>query len=64
MSDSTPDEKIGEGLVRIGAITLAQVDEVLEVQATGNDSLFGIIALESGYVDEDELLDYLESRGL
>ena len=58
------EEKIGEGLVRIDAMTQAQVDDVLVRQKAGNDSLFGVIALELGYVDEETLLEYFESRGL
>ena len=58
------EEKIGEGLVRTGAMTQTQVDDVLRRQSEGNDSLFGVIALELGYVSEETLLDYFESRGL
>ena len=58
------EEKIGEELVKIGAMTEDQVGEILKQQEMGNDSLFGIMALEAGYVDEKVLLDYLESRGL
>jgi nitroreductase len=56
------DEKIGEGLVRIGAMTQEQVDEILRLQEEGNDSLFGVMALELGYIDEDALLKYLEEK--
>jgi len=56
------EEKIGEGLVRIGAMTRAQVDEILALQKAGNDSLFGIMAMEMGYVDPETLMKYLESR--
>ena len=58
------DEKTGEGLIRIGSLTQAQVDDVMTRQKQGNGSLFGVIALELGYVDEETLLEYFESRGL
>ena len=61
MSD---EEKIGEGLIRAGAMTREQVDDILERQRKGNDSLFGVMAIELGYVDENALLQYLESRDL
>lgn len=62
--DDMFEEKIGEGLVRMNAMTQEQVDDVLERQKKGNDSLFGIIALELGYVDDTVLLEYLETREL
>lgn len=58
------EEKIGEGLVRINAMTAEQVQAILRQQKEGNEALFGIIALEQGYVDEETLLNYLESKGL
>ncbi len=58
------EEKIGEGLIKIGAMTKEQVEDILERQRTGNDSLFGVMAIELGYVDDKILLDYLESKGL
>ncbi|MBN1523120.1 MAG: hypothetical protein JW904_01450 [Spirochaetales bacterium] len=56
------DEKIGDGLVRIGAMTKQQVEEILKLQKEGNQSLFGVIAIEMGYIDPDVLMQYLESR--
>ena len=58
------EEKIGEGLIRIKAMTKKQVDEVLAQQKAGNDSLFGVIALELGYVDDEVLVNYLETQSL
>ncbi len=58
------EEKIGEGLVRINAMTNEQVQDILRQQKDGNEALFGIIALEQGYIEEDTLLNYLESKGL
>lgn len=58
------EEKIGEGLVRTRNMTREQVDDILKRQRAGNDSLFGIMAIELGYIDENVLLEYLESKGL
>jgi hypothetical protein len=56
------EEKIGQGLVRIGAMTQEQVEDILQRQKQGNSSLFGVMAIELGYVDPQILLEYLESR--
>ncbi|RPJ05836.1 MAG: hypothetical protein EHM28_11285 [Spirochaetaceae bacterium] len=56
------EEKIGEGLLRIGAMTREQVDEIISLQKKGNNSLFGVMAMEMGYVDPETLMQYLESR--
>lgn len=56
------EEKIGEALVRLGHMTQSQVDDILERQKKGNNSLFGVMAIELGYIDDQVLLEYLESR--
>lgn len=55
-------EKIGEGLVRIGVLTQQQCDHVLELQRQGDKRLFGEIAISLGYVRFEELIKYLSSR--
>lgn len=56
-------EMIGQGLVRIGTITQAQCDEVLETQKKGDKRLFGEIALAKGFISFEVLIQYLkESR--
>jgi len=64
MAAMNTEEKIGEGLVKIGAMAKEQVEDILQRQRDGNDGLFGIMALELGYVGEEVLLDYLEEKGL
>jgi hypothetical protein len=59
---SSIEERIGDGLVRIGAITRAQLDDVLSKQNAGDKRLFGEIAIELGYVDVDAIIKYLESK--
>jgi len=56
------EEKIGEGLVRIGAMTHEQVDDILKRQNAGDTSLFGVMAIEPGYIDPDTLLNYLSAK--
>jgi hypothetical protein len=58
------EEKIGQALVRMGAMTQEQVDDILRRQKEGNDSLFGVMAIELGYVETQVMLKYLESKGL
>ncbi len=51
--------------MRIGAMTQAQVDEVLRKQELGDKRRFGDIALELGYVHDDSIkhyVDYLETQ--
>jgi hypothetical protein len=55
------EEKIGEGLVRIGAMTDAQVNDVLKRQKQGDKRLFGEIAVELGYVDVEAIINYLKT---
>jgi len=51
-------EKIGEGLVRIGAMTRQQMEEVLRRQEAGDGRLFGEIAIELGFVDDQAVQSY------
>jgi hypothetical protein len=53
-------EKIGDVLVRIGAITADQVEEVLRTQQAGDTRLFGEIAIELGYINDEALRRYVE----
>jgi hypothetical protein len=53
-------DKIGDNLVRIGAMTQEQVDEVLARQEAGDERLFGEIAIELNYIDDDVLESYLK----
>jgi hypothetical protein len=56
------EEKIGEGLIRIGAMTKEQVDDVLRIQKAGDTRLFGEIAVERSYVDVDAIISYLKLK--
>ncbi len=56
------EERIGEGLIRIGAMTEEQVKDVLARQKDGTNRFFGEIAIELGYVDDEAIKRYLDSK--
>jgi len=56
------EEKIGEALVRIGAMKSYQVEDVLRLQRSGDRRLFGEIAIELGYIDDQAIQKYLRSK--
>ncbi len=64
METINSDEKIGEWLIRAEAMSLRDVEIVLEEQKKGNESLFGIIAMEMGLIDPEILLAFAEMKGL
>jgi len=64
METINSDEKIGEWLIRAEAMSLLDVELVLKEQREGNESLFGIIAMELGLIDPDMLLAFAEIKGL
>lgn len=53
-------DRIGEFLLKIGAMNLAQVQAVLQVQAAGDKRKFGEIAMALGYLNNDALSRYVE----
>jgi hypothetical protein len=60
---SMAEEKIGEFLVRIKALTREQVEIILKKQKEEEpDKLFGTLVIELGYLDEDVLQKYIKSR--
>ena len=56
------EERIGEALVRIGAMTPEQVEEVLKLQEDGDNRLFGEIAIEQGFLNDKAIKAYLDAR--
>ncbi len=65
MEDQTPRtdaDKIGGFLVSIGAMKTGQVDDILRAQRAGDARVFGEIAITLGYIDDDALRLYVESR--
>jgi hypothetical protein len=58
-------ERIGEFLVRIGAMNGDQVEQVLRLQRDGDKRRFGEIAIEMQYIKDDSIkryVDYLEKQ--
>ena len=53
-------EKIGETLVRIGAMAEQQVADILSLQKSGDERMFGEIAIEMRFIDDEVLASYLE----
>ena len=64
METVNSDEKIGEWLIRAESMSLTDVETVLKEQREGNESLFGIIAMELGLIDPEILLAFAEIKGL
>lgn len=52
-------DRIGDNLVKIGAMTQEQVEDVLQRQKDGDNRLFGEIAIELEYIDDDVIAEYL-----
>jgi hypothetical protein len=55
-------DRIGDFLVKIGALKTWQVEDVLRVQAAGDGRLFGEIAIELRYINDDAVRKYVEYR--
>jgi hypothetical protein len=55
-------DRIGDNLVKIGAMTQEQVEDVLQRQQAGDNRLFGEIAIELDYIDDNVLAKYLERK--
>ncbi len=53
-------DRIGEFLVKIGAMTREQVEHVLQLQAKGDKRIFGEIALDLRYLNDDAIKRYVD----
>jgi hypothetical protein len=56
------EERIGEALVRISAMTSEQVNQVLKLQQDGDNRLFGEIAIEQGFINDKAIRAYLDAK--
>ncbi len=56
------ENRIGEFLVRIGAMQQYQIDDVLRAQQGGDSRMFGEIAIELGYINDAAIKKYLDYR--
>jgi hypothetical protein len=61
MKELYKGEKIGEFLVRIGAMTQEQLTECLKIKSENPAKLFGLIAIEKGYINDKAIDQYLEA---
>jgi hypothetical protein len=52
--------RIGDCLIRIGAMKVRQVEDVLRVQKAGDNRRFGEIANELGYITDDAIRRYAD----
>lgn len=59
----TSHERIGEFLVKIGAMTAGQREDVMTRQAKEPDRLFGEIAIELGHIDDAAVDRFLDQKG-
>ena len=58
-------DRIGDFLVKIGAMKSWQVENVLRLQQAGDKRRFGEIAIELRYISDDSIkryIDYLEKQ--
>jgi hypothetical protein len=56
-------ERIGDFLLRIGAMNEIQVDEVLRIQREDEEPrMFGEIAVELGYINDAALKSYIDQK--
>jgi hypothetical protein len=62
MTTQNGREKIGEFLVKIGAMKQWQVEDILVVQQSGDTRMFGELAIAFGYIDDKALMTYVESK--
>lgn len=60
--NGTPLDRIGDFLVKIGAMTAEQRDGVLLQQQKDPNRLFGEIAIELGYIKDEAVDRYLAAR--
>ena len=52
--------RIGEFLLKIGAMSSEQVENVLKLQEKGDRRIFGEIALELRYLNDDAIKRYVD----
>jgi hypothetical protein len=55
-------ERIGDFLLRTGAIEAKQLEEVLRIQKSGDSRPFGVIAVEMGYVVESAIEQFAAAQ--
>ena len=56
-------DKIGDFLVKIGAMKTYEVEDILKLQKEGDKRMFGEIAIELRYINDEAIKKYLEYKG-
>ena len=56
-------ERIGDYLLRTGAMKQAQIDEVIKAQKNGDKRTFGQLAVGLGYVTQAAVDAFLAAQG-
>lgn len=54
-------EKIGQYLIRLELLSFEQAEEVLNIQMEQTHKKFGEIALELGYITNEDLKDFIKA---
>jgi len=62
MAIDSQSKKIGEFLIKIGAMQTWQVEEIQRAQKSGDLRMFGELAIVRGYIDDKALMLYVESH--
>jgi len=62
MAENIHEERIGDFMVRIGALTPEQVTIILAKQKEEPDKLFGVIAIELGMLNDKAIRTYIEAQ--
>ena len=52
--------RIGDGMVKMGEMTIGQVQVVLQKQKEGDHRLFGEIAVDLEFIDIGSVIRYME----
>jgi hypothetical protein len=55
-------ERLGDFMIRTGAMNQSQVDEVARLKATGDKRHFGDIAIALGFIKAADVQAYLASQ--
>jgi hypothetical protein len=58
------NERIGATMIRIGAMKPFQVVDVINAQEAGDSRLFGEIAVDLGYINNEVLRKYVQAKAV
>ena len=62
MAEENNCKRVGEFLVKIGAMKPWQVENILAAQGAGDGRVFGELAIAFGYIDDKALMEHVETR--